>query len=58
MQTATAKIRTQVTMFISYERKHSTTDPDIRYTRALNKFPDFWGSFIDSTHMKLYSPSK
>ena len=27
---------------------------------SLNKFPDFFhmGSFIDSTHMKLYSPSK
>ena len=27
---------------------------------SLNKFPDFFrmGTFIDSTHMKLYSPSK
>ena len=27
---------------------------------SLNKFPDFFrmGAFIDSTHMKLYSPSK
>ena len=26
---------------------------------SLNKFPDFFrmGTFIDSTHMKLYSPS-
>ena len=28
--------------------------------RSLNKFPDFFrvGTFIDSTHMKLKSPSK
>ena len=27
---------------------------------SLNKFPDFFrmGTFLDSTHMKLYSPSK
>ena len=32
----------------------------IEDTRILNKFPDFFrmGTFIDTTHMKLKSPSK
>ena len=31
-----------------------------RVRGAYDKFPDFFriGTFIDSTHMKLYSPSK
>ena len=36
------------------------TDDHINKVRgSLNKFPDFFrmGTFIDSTHMKLYSPS-
>ena len=36
-------------------------NPDYKYIRGANdKFPDFFrmGSFIDSPHMKLESPSK
>ena len=40
--------------------KRRTEKNSILLRGSLNKFPDFFrkGTFIDSTHMKLYSPSK
>ena len=42
----------------SGSRKEQSFNENLR--GSLNKFPDFFrmGTFIDSTHMKLYSPSK